>query len=255
MAPDLAQIRLIISWCTVPVYFAVAWVFFQRRIWRSYSYFFCSILLEGFVLALLLLTQNSPLLYLQIYKASQVPIWVLYILMVIDLYRKVFARYPGIARFAQRVVIASICLAFAFALFSIGGDLTEGWSGRPMIYRYFIIFRAISAALSLYLILIAVFLVWLPIPLPPNTIRHSVLFFFYFFVTAFVHYFLNLGQGSYVQLANLATSLLTLVALLCWFFLLQPKGEDPPSAPPTPRAPAGDMLDRLEALNRSLSRQ
>jgi hypothetical protein len=253
MAPDLAQLRQFLSWCTVPVYFAVAIAFFRRGMWRSYRYFCWCLVAEGLILALLLAAQGNDRAYLQIYKVSQVPLWVLYVLMVTDLYRKVFARFPGIARFAQRVVVASICVAFALALGSIGGDISQGWSGRSMILRYSIILRAISAAISLFLILIAFFLVWLPIPLPVNTIRHSVLFFFYFFVNTFVHYVLDLGRGSYVQIANLVTSLSTLIALLCWYFLLYPAGESGPPSRKAPRTSSTAMLDRLEALNRTLS--
>ena len=242
------------SWFTVPVYFVVAWALYRRGLWRSYIYFFICIILEGLTLGMLLLAQDNNRAYVLIYKVSQVHTWVLYVMMVIELYRKVFARFPGIARFAQRVVIASVFIAFLVGLASIGGDLTQGWSGRSMIFRYSIILRAISAAITLFLLLIALFLVWLPIPLPANTIRHSLIFFFYFFVTAFVHYLLAKSSVSLVQVANLVTAVLTLAALLCWYWLLKPEGEIAPTAGKGPRTPSSEMIGRLEALNRTLSR-
>jgi hypothetical protein len=147
-----------------------------------------------------------------------------------------------------------MAIAFAAALASIGGDLSTGWSGMSVVYRYTIILRAISMALSAFMILIAGFLIWLPIPLPPNTIRHSFLYFFYFFITTGVYYALNSADAGFVHVANLLTSVLTLATLAAWYLLVQPAGEAIPFPPRAPRVAAADMLDRLEALNRTLVR-
>ena len=104
------------------------------------------------------------------------------------------------------------------------------------------------------MILIAAFLLWMPIPLPANTIRHSFLFFFYFFVTTGVYYFLNTSNTQFAQMANLLTGALTLAALLAWYFLVQPEGEAIPVVSAAPRVSSSDLLGRLEALNRTLSR-
>ena len=256
MAPEVAQqLRHLISVLTVPVYFLVAFALYRRGLWRSYLFFEICLLMEGASLAALLLAGNNIPAYLFIYKISQPPIWVLYILMVIEVFQKVFIKFPGIARLAQRVVIASMLIAFAFALASIGGDLTDGWTGRSLVPRYSIILRTISSALNIFMLLIAAFLVWMPVPLPPNTIRHSLLYFFYFFVATGVHYVLNVNikNGEWVQISNLVISLLTLAALGAWHLLLQPEGEIIPVLHPNPRTASSEMLARLESLNRTLS--
>jgi hypothetical protein len=254
MAPDLVHLKLIISVVTVPVYFVVAWAFYRRNLWRPYFYFWICLLVEGTALAATHLAGNNRNAILAIYTVAQPPMWILYILMVIDLFQKVFAKFPGIARFAQRVVLLSMVLAFIFAFASMGGDLNTGWSGMSLIARYSVILRAISSALSVYMILIAAFLLWMPVPLPANTIRHSFLFFFYFFVTTGVYYMLNTTRAGYVQMANLLTGALTLVALVSWYFLVQAEGEAVPVVHAAPRASSADLLGRLEALNRTLSR-
>lgn len=123
-----------------------------------------------------------------------------------------------------------------------------------MVFRYTVILRAVSSALSVFMILIAAFLLWMPVPLPRNTIRHSVLFFFYFFVTTGVYYVLNSQRPGFAQIANLVTGLLTLSALVSWYFLVQPEGEAAPVVHAVPRTSSADMLGRLEALNRTLAR-
>jgi len=254
MAPDLATFRSVISLISIPVYFVVAWVLYRRNLWRAYRYFWICLIVEGLALGATLLAGGARRPTLLIYKIAQPIMWVLYVLMVLEVFRKVFARFPGIARFAQRVVVLSMLVAFVFALLSVPGELARGWSGSSILIRYSVILRTITSALTLYMILIAAFLVWMPVPLPPNTIRHSYLFFFYFIITTGVHYVLNTNLGGYVQVANLTISILTLVALLSWLFLLREDGENPPTSPgmAPARAPS-EILNRLESLNQSLT--
>lgn len=255
MAPDLTQLRQWISVLTVPVYFYVAWTFYRRNLWRQYQFFWLCLLVEGTGVAATLLAGGSRKASILTYLVVQPPTFSLYILMVLEVFQKVFARFPGIAKFAKRVVLISLAVAFVFALASIGGEVGSGWTGQSLVSRYSVILRAISSALTIYMILIAAFLLWLPVPLPANTIRHSYLFFFYFIVTAGVHYTLNLNRSEYVAAANLITSILTLAALVAWNILVRPEGEAIPSGRgERPQTSAGDMLGRLEAINRSLSR-
>jgi len=254
MASDLAQLKNTISILTVPVYFFVAFAFYRRNLWRAYTAFCCCLIVEGTALAATHLAHGNNQAILRIYTIAQPALWVLYILMVVELFQKLFARYPAIARFSQAIVLASMVLAFVFALASIGGDLSTGWSARGIIFRYSVIMRTISSALSVYMILLAAFLVWMPVPLPSNTIRHSLLFFFYFFVTTGVYYMLNTSTADFVVVANLVTSILTLGTLAAWYFLVQPGGERVGVAAPAPKVTSGELLGRLEALNRTLSR-
>jgi len=254
MAPDLVQLKDMIAVLTIPVYFLVAWAFYHRNLWRSYFFFWICLLAEGSAALATKLASDNMATILLIYTVAQPLILTLYILMVIELFQKVFAKFPGVARLAKRVVIVSMVLAFVFALASIGGDLSNGWSGRSMVFRYSVILRTISSAIIVYLILIAAFLLWMPVPLPANTIRHSFLFFLYFFVTTGVYYVLNTSNMPFALLANLLTGVVTLAALAAWYFLVQPEGEKIPAIGSAPRTSATDMLGRLEALNRTLSR-
>jgi len=143
--------------------------------------------------------------------------------------------------------------AFLLSLTSLGGDLSTGWTGQSLISRYSVILRFLSSAITLFLLLITAFLHRMPIPLPPNVIRHSLIFFFYFLVNAFLQYELNITRQRYLDLVNLCLSAGTALALIAWFILLKEQGELPPASN-APRTPSGALLDRLDALNRSLSR-
>ncbi len=253
MAPDLASLSQAISVVNAPMYFLLAWALYRRNIWRSYLFFTACLLVEGLAASAMLYAGNDGRLQRTIYKVAQPPVFLLYVGMVVEVFQKLFARFPGIARFAKRAVVVSIVIAFIFSLASIGGDLSQGWTGHSLISRYSVILRAISSAIILYLILISLFLLWMPIPLPANVLRHSVLFFIYFLVTSGVHYVLNTDRSYDVRLANLIINSLTLLALGCWYVLLQPQGERVPAAA-APLTSSSQMLDRLESINRTLSR-
>lgn len=259
MVTGLAQWSKLLSLVSAPVYFLLAFVLFRRGLWRSYLYFWLYLIVEGVATIAYVSAGQDYKQQILVYRFAQPPIWILYILTVTDLFRKLFVRFPGISRLAQRLVILSILIGFVFSLASVGGDMSSGWHKISTILRYSVIERVISSALGIYLILIAAFLVWMPVPLPRNTVRHSVLFFFYFLVITAIHYVVNIQAALKIkhlaEPANLGFSLVTLAALLAWLFLLRPEGEALP-APPTQLPPAspGPLLDRLESLNQSLSR-
>lgn len=251
---DPSRLQHFISVITIPIYFAVAWAFYRRRLWRSYLYFWLMLLVEGATMIASHLAVGNRSATRLIYLISQPPIWILYILMVMEVFRKVFVNYPGISVFAQRTLMVLMFCAFLFSLTSIGGDFSVGWTGQSLISRYSVIFRTVSTAICLFMIFVLAFLVWMPVPLPVNTIRHSVLLFFYFLVTTSVYYVMNTAnqRSDYLKWANLVISTITVLALASWAFLLRPPGEDPPTIGGFSGPSPGDLLDRLESVADSL---
>lgn len=176
--------------------------------------------------------------------------------MVLEVFQKVFAGFPGIARFARRGVVLLMILAFGFALASIGEDLSVGWTGATLISRYSVVYRTITSAISLFLIFVVASLAWMPVPLPRNTSRHSVIVFSYFLTITAIHYVINTSANrvQYIDVANLLITLVTISALASWYFLLTPEGEAIPVRSSSPRASARELLARMEELNQDLSR-
>lgn len=250
MAPNLVVLQSVVSYVMLPTYFLVAWVFYKRELWSSYRYFLMGILLEGLGSGIGFATVQVKGSQKFIYLIAQPVLCLLYVLMVIEVFRKVFIRFPGIARFAQRFIVASMVVAFIFAIATAGGDVHKGASAVQM---YTAAVRTITTAVCVYLLFIAAFLVWLPVPLPVNSIRHSLLMFFYFIATTAVHYELNIGNLPLIKMVNLLLYVITLIALLTWAWLLRPSGELTPSSSGLPRAGVSTLLNRLESINKSLS--
>lgn len=252
----MADLKHLLSILTVPSYFLVVFMMYRRGLWSAYPFFCSCLLFEGAVLGLLLLIPGfAPKKALFVYQYSQAPLWCLYVFAVLEIFQKVFASFPGIALFAKRVIWLALLAGFGVALFSTGSEMNAGWSGTNLTLQSSVVVRVASSALTVYMILISAFLVWMPVPLPRNTIRHSVLFFFYLLFSTGIHYVLNTSSGPDVQLVNALISALTLSALAGWLFLLRPEGEAIPAVSAAPRHSSSEMLDRLEALNRALSKR
>lgn len=249
MAPNLVVLQSVVSYLMLPTYFLVAWVLYKRGLWASYRYFLMGILLEG-VSSLGMATIHIKGAQKFIYLSAQPILCCLYVLMVVEVFRKVFIRFPGISRFAQRFILVSMLIAFVFAIATAGGDVHKG---ATTVQIYSAALRTITTALCVYLLFIAAFLVWLPVPLPPNSIRHGFLMFFYFIATTAVHYAVNIGNLTMITMVNLLLYVITLIALLSWAWLLMPAGELVPSGHAFPRSGVSTLLNRLESINKSLS--
>ncbi len=244
----------ILSPLSIAAYVAVAFLLFRRNLVSQYRFFWLYLITEVVAVVASYAVQGNLNARWVIYLAAQPPILIFNVLMVVEVFRKVFIRFPGIARYGQRVILVSMLLAFLVALISIGGDLREGWSTASIMVRSSAITRAISSTVTLYFVCIAVFLVWMPIPLPANTIRHSFVSFFYFLLVTSVHYLLNRTQDrSLVPIANLALQMITIGSLTAWGILLRPSGEALPEYNPPKGTNTSAILVRLEALNRTLS--
>jgi hypothetical protein len=257
--PALAQWQEILSTITVPAYFLVAAVLFQRNLWKSYPFFCSSLLLEGIAaVASTYFVELHPTAFGRIVLAGRVylifqPLLGLsYVFIVVEVFRKVFGSYKGIARWAQYFLIISLLIALIIAFSTSFLDTSTGRHAPSLLLQVSVAHRAITTALTLHLIFVAAFLAWMPIPLPSNTLRHSILFFVYFLVQTLTHFFWNRVGTDLREPLNLILSSLTLSALLGWVFLLRSGGEQLPGRPmATPDS--ARLLTQLDALNQALA--
>lgn len=249
------QVRRALTYVSLPLYFLLAATLWRRGLVRSYPFFTVYLCLEGTALCASLLAAGSRKGAVTVYLVAQPLLCLLYFLMVTEVYTKVFARFPGIARFGRRVLLLSMAVAILIAIVTSGVDNPSEWSQVSTIRLYSSVQRALTTALSLFMILIAGFLIWMPVPLPANTLRHGFLFFFYFLTATSVYFYLNtIGTAAAVPLANLVLIASTILALTGWLVLLKANGEEPPAQGSGPKAPASQILGKLEELNRNLSR-
>lgn len=257
MTSALATWQTVLSYCTAPAYFLLLFVLIRRGLWRAYITFCCFLLVEGsaFSLGLWFGSGKRRIVVSYIYLFAQPILLLLAVMIVLEVFRRVLVNYPGIAVFSQRIVVASLLIGLAVAFALASGDMPNMSTPQAMLMLYTLATRVVYSAVCIFLILIVLFLSWMPVVLPPNTIRHGFFLFFYFLLSAIANLFLH-RMGLDVRLqVNLALTLLTLASLFFWMIFLRREGEIAQPAVSRSRAVnTGRYLDKLQELNNSLSR-
>ena len=107
------------------------------RLWRTglrhtYKFFSCmscsrlirSLLLESASLFFPASRAQSNL-YAQLWMATEPVLWILYVLVVLELYTLVFQQYKGIASLGRWVVLAGLAVAVVLSSISLSADLSN----------------------------------------------------------------------------------------------------------------------------------
>jgi hypothetical protein len=141
----------------------------QRGLWRRYLPFLALIWLHSTAWAF---DGSIPQAYQKtVYLGVALSGWFLYAFVVCQMFTRLFSSFPGIARTGNRVITISLLLAIAIS-YLITGDEFGGNTSMSMELMFASVGeRVVSAAILLYLILLLLFLRWMPVPVPENTVR------------------------------------------------------------------------------------
>lgn len=181
-------------------------------------------------------------------------LWVFYVLLVLELYRLVLEKYPGIYTLGRRFLYVGVGVAITISALSLIPKINPQAPQRSKTLGYFIAAeRGIDFSLAIFILLLLLFLAVFRVPLARNVKVHAAIYSVYFLSNTLVfllHSLFGLRMKDEVNLLLMATSSGCLVA---WLFLLSPKGEL--VAAPVTRISAGDeqrILVHLDVLNRTL---
>jgi hypothetical protein len=187
--------------------------------------------------------------YLKAYVVSQALIVPAYALVVLELYANVLRGRAGIANLARRYIKFALGLATAIALVLLA-------LVQPMatMTGYLACFeRTVLSGLVVFLLLVAIFLIYYPVPLGRNVIAYSVGYVVYFLTNTAVMLSANLNQHWTRQL-NGVEMVVSVLCLLFWIMALSLDGESKVLVigHPWNRADEQRLRAQLDAINASL---
>lgn len=215
-----------ILWLSTAAYAGLAF-----RMWRSglharYRFFFVFVLfrvIRAIALASVPFQRNT---YSWIWFGTQPVLWILYILVLLELYGLVLGNYRGLATFGRWVVTAGLAAALVISSLTVGADLA-GWGSYPILRYWSAIDRAVQSGLVIFLLIITAFLAFYPITLSRNVIVHCILYAVYFLSGAAAMLVRNVTDSLTIgQAANVAMSGVSLACIIAWLALLNRKGEE-----------------------------
>ncbi len=194
--------------------------------------------------------------YHWVWLATEPVKWVLYILVVLELYGLVLQNYKGIASLGRWAILAGLAISLVIASLTLPVDFSNAGEQFSVLRYVLIMERGVASSLALFLILISGFLASYPVPLSRNVIVYSIGYAVYFLSVAATVLVRNVGGMDYVGAVNIANSGLTIICLMVWIRFLNREGEARPATLRQHWQPAREqyLIEQLAAINSTLMR-
>ena len=223
---------------------------------RRYPSFFAYLVLLVATDSVLVWLDPATTLYGGVYLASVIPLAVLSLVAVLEIYKLALQPYAGIYSLSRWVLTAAVAGSFLLAALTVWVDFQGPPEPYPILLLFNAFVRAFSLALLLLLLLINGFLWFMPVKTNRNTVTHTWVFFLHFGVRTVTHLSRNLLGPESLHWASPLLLCVDLVCMLWWRWRLSPEGETLPRPPSYHWDPetAQRLLRQLEQINAQLSR-
>jgi|SRR5271157_150135 len=193
-------------------------------------------------------------LYEYFWAATEPVAWLLYGLVVLELYRLVLEKHRGLYSLGRWMMYLAIVVSVFFSILSLLPKFkpTTPLHSRTLGY-FFATQRGVYFSLVLFILLILLFLSRYPIHLNRNVLVHAALYSI-FFLCGTLGVLLRTIFGIRINdQVNLFLTGMSSICIFAWFFLLTKKGEEsqtnlPLFGPEQERR----ALQQLDALNATL---
>ena len=160
----------------------------------------------------------------QAYYVGQAVKWILAFWFILDLYGRVLAPHPALAKFGRAAV--GVLLAVAVAV-SLPGFLLELYRPYDPDLNFFLFSRferTADSAVAILLLLISAFLVWYPVKMRRNVVSYLAGFTVYFTVRAVGLTAMDWWR-IYFQQVDAAVLAVALGCMVFWAVVMRPEGE------------------------------
>jgi hypothetical protein len=193
--------------------------------------------------------------YAYFWMATEIVSWILFLLLVLDVYSSLFEQFRAFAAVGRRVFQWGLSLSVVGSL--IFTLVTAPADGPFPIYAALLVTqRAVLSSLILFTLILMAALVYLRLPLRRNTVVFATVFFLYFMAKASLTLLFQTLGPDIRPTVNIVLSLVANACFVAWMMGLSPAGEQTSVRVGHQwNAAEGDKLVRqLSAINESLSR-
>ncbi|MBL8178697.1 MAG: hypothetical protein JNK48_28745 [Bryobacterales bacterium] len=194
--------------------------------------------------------------YRHFYIGTELVQLVLYVSMVVELYRLVFEQYTGIRNVAVWTLRGALAVALVISFLSLSADM----GGRKhvamsLLDGFMMAERGVISTLVLVLVAMTGFLAYFPITLPVNLVVHSGVFAVYFLSKSALILYRNV-VGTVDRGMSLSIMVLAGMCLCTWIVLLRRRGEALSKVVGRPwnRSEEERLIAQLKGVNSALAR-
>ncbi|HWY48825.1 MAG TPA: hypothetical protein VNX70_15660 [Bryobacteraceae bacterium] len=220
-------------------------------LYRIYPRFFSYLLLTLLQTAILPFVPYSSLTYGKWWMLSEGLIVCAYVLVILELCKVLLRGLPGITSVARRYIKWTLAVATFGSLLLLGAERAP----LSMIGHFFTCERSIVSSVTIFVLLMMLFLVYNPVPLNRNVITYALGYGVYFLTKAAAIFLRNVSPAWSRELRAILVTVST-GCLVFWLFALNRRGEIKTTvvghqwSPETER----QLLLQLQTVNASLAR-
>ena len=212
-------------WVTIAANLSAAIRFVQSGLHRRYPVFTVFLIVQFISSALIQLYKPSSAGYFYVYVYTTPLIWILYVLIVRELYSLVLRDYPGIYSMMRWSMYGVVALAVCISLLSVVVTFRQAAGAHSKISYYYLIERGIVFALVLFIVSMLWFLSRYPVRLSRNILIHCFLYSALFLCDAALLLVQSLTLMRYTAMLNLALLTISAACFTGWAALFSKKGE------------------------------
>jgi hypothetical protein len=253
--PAIPLIENILWFVNTVGYVAVACRLVGTGLHRVFPGFFVYILFRALRSGGLRFLSPNQTAYGWAWILTEPPVWILFGYAAYELSSMALRDYRGLASLGRKTLVLGVAICLVASVATLVVDLSRSHGDFPVLLAFNLARRAIWSTLALYLLLMAGFLLWFPVPVTRNVLLHTVLLALHSLAGTAILFMRNLLGPAAIQPVSLALLAVSVVCVAGWMALTR-AGEHKPAVarlhwrPETER----QMLDQLSALNSSLAR-
>jgi hypothetical protein len=194
------------------------------------------------------------ILYLNIWKATGVIVWIFYVLLTVELYRLVLSKYRGLQTVGRWAMYGSVVVSVTIAVLTLLPKMPKIPAHSRTLQLFLVVERGIDTALALFIILLLAFLSRYPVKLSRNVRVHAMVYSAFFLsstISVLARALFGLRLGDTV---NLVIAAINTCSVYAWLLFLSPAGEEVPVRPKMEHEQEHRLLSQLDALNAAMLR-
>jgi|SRR5687768_9668340 len=226
----------------------------REKLHKSYK-FFCIWLIAEVIRATVLLSMppRSSLFGYTFFFTEPV-IWILYFLIIWELYSLVLKHHPGIAAAGHWTMVAGLLIAAVFVGIGLRGDLSNPGQPYPLLTLLHVAGRAIVSTLGVFLLLVTLVVAWFPIPLSRNIVYYCVGYAIFFCMKAVLLLGRNVIGPQVAQYLSIVNQVVATGCIVFWLMRLSRSGEYVSRSAGARWSPgkASRLLAQLNRINEAL---
>lgn len=252
--PDLFLISRLIWIFSIAAHFVVAAKMFRLGFGPRYRGFCVYMVAAGTQLAGLFCVRWLSSDYLWTWLATEFTIWILYIVVLLELYHLVLEDYPAIMTTGRKLLVWTLGVSVFISGLSLYADLTHAQGPQTMVVYSWILERGVLFSLTLFLLILGGFVARYRLVLRRNATLHTTLFFFYFVSSTLAYFILTLTGRTATDSVNLALLCVSSLCTTLWIVNFEVVGEKAVISSRPASEDATRLFSQLDELNTALAR-